>query len=305
MFNKIWRAITYIKNNGLNHLFYKIYKKAMYEYYKNKLVLSQEVPANKSQDNHLKNPKIVSYKKAEVPLVPDSKVSILLLFDGIKENLECCLESIIAKSTYHNYEVIIISFDELNIPIIGNKETSNKTRIVVYEKSHGLSSAVNNTVKMVEGDYIVLLSDNVKIVSPNWIEELLSCITYQGGGIAGPLLLSSDSTLRHEDIVPNVDANCVYEVPAVTRSCLMIDAKLYVECKGLNEYFIKSFADLDLCLRVREMGKTVQCTPKAIIQRISIDEEVYDIVDKALFNNCWAERLGNKPFLQNNLFLGV
>jgi glycosyltransferase involved in cell wall biosynthesis len=304
MFNKNFKhALAYIKNNGFKSLVYKIYKKTMYIYYNNKLKFALRTSASTLETDILEYPKIIPFEETVMQKNINSKVSIILLFEGIKENLESCLDSISTKTTYKNYEIIIIAFAELNDSMLGKRKTPN-TKVVSYDKSFGFSNAVNATVKMVEGEYIVLLSVSIEIVSPNWIEELQRCITSPDVGVAGAMLLSLDNTVQQVDVKPKADE--VLEVLAVTRSCLMMETDFFIECEGLNEYFFNSYADIDLCLRVREMDKTVHCTPKAIIRKINNkDEEAVDLIDKALFLNCWEESLKIKPYLQKNLFIGV
>jgi GT2 family glycosyltransferase len=298
MFDKFFmRVLAYIKHNGLHTLFYKLYKRMMCKYYKNKLDIARKTPVSELKTDILEYPRIIPFTQAGVPKNMNSKVSIILLFEGNKGNLERCLDSIFTKSTYNNYEIIIIAFAEINNPM-------PKARVVSYDKSFGISKAVNSAAKMVEGEYIVLLNENIEIVSPNWIEEMLHCVQLPEVGIAGGLLISSDNNVQRVDVGLKAVPNGVLEELAVTRSCLMIDINLFLKCNGLNEYLFTSYADIDLCLRIRQIGKRVYCTTGAMIQNTN-HEEVFDLMDKALFLNYWEESLEIKPYLQKNLFLGA
>lgn len=285
MFDKHFkRIIVYVKENDIKSLVYKIYKKAMYKYYKNRIENYRIKSINKLETDTFKYLKTITYEEALLPINSNSKVSIILYSEGDMGNTANCLDSIFSQSTYENYEIIIIVFGEINNSVLGNIELCN-TRIISYDKSVGYSSAINSTVKMVEGDYIVLLSDKVEIISPNWIEELQYCLNSAKAGAAWALLLPEGNILQEADL--KVDANNLSGL-ASTRFCFMIDTKVFIKCNGLNEYYFTSYAGIDFCLRVLEMGITLQCTTKTIIKKITNeDEEVFDIMDKALFLNCW------------------
>ncbi|NEW07077.1 glycosyltransferase [Paenibacillus sp. SYP-B3998] len=238
----------------------------------------------------------IPYEKV-MPSRTNSNVSIILIHGGKNEELVRCLDSISKNSTYKNYEIMIIAFAEIREAIL-EKYKGSIVKVMSFEKSFGLSKSVNKLVATLKSDYIVLLSDNIIIASPNWIEELIYCLNLSEVGVVAPVLLSSESTTERVHKQKKVSANNLLEGLAVTRSCLMMDTNLYRECEGLNEYLINSYANIDLCLRIQEMGKTIIVTPKAhILEMNNKHEEVFDFMDKALFLNRWKEKLESKFYL--------
>jgi GT2 family glycosyltransferase len=223
---------------------------------------------------------------------------LVSLFEGVRETLDQCLDSILTMSTYHNYEIIIMTLGEVNDDLLANRKPPN-TKVISYDMSFGFSKAINSTVKVIEGKYIVLLSDGVEIVRPDWIEELQHCFTSRDIGVAGGLFVSSENFISQD--------NDELEILAVTRSCLMIETSLFIKCKGLNEYFFNSYAEIDLCLRVREMGKAIHFSPSAlIVKTVTLEKEAsFDVMDRALFLDSWEQRFKIQPYLQDNLFIGA
>ncbi|MBU3014063.1 glycosyltransferase [Poseidonibacter lekithochrous] len=225
--------------------------------------------------------------KVEYKIIDDPLVSIIIPFKDKPELLKMCIESILEKSTYKNFEIIGISnnsqeketFDEMN----RIKELDRRINFYEYNVPFNYSDinnhAVNNHAK---GEYILLLNNDIEIISTNWIEEMLMHAQRKDIGCVGAKLYYPNDTIQHAGVTMGIltlaghnfkhlDKNTpgymgresiIQNISAVTAACLMIKKSIYDEVKGLNQEDLKiAFNDVDFCLRVQEKGYKNIYTP--------------------------------------------
>ena len=122
------------------------------------------------------------------------------------------------------------------------------------------------------GDHVVTIDGSVRVITPEWLEVMLELSQRDDIGAVGVRLLNPDSTVAHEGIVlgrlgaaATVDQllRVIKETGAVSGACLMTRRAVFEQAGGMDERFLHSFHDVDYCLRVREMGRRVLCTPLA------------------------------------------
>ncbi|MEC0264315.1 glycosyltransferase family 2 protein [Paenibacillus anseongense] len=302
------RFLAYYNSNGIRSLIYKIYKKIVYRFYKKRLKSLQRYSSDSFIEKSLsKYPKIISSEKMIGRTYINLKVSIIIFLEGDKQELLRCIDSIIDKSTYDNYEIIVLGNYEIidNDFSFGNLNKFN-IKMLFYDKCN-YSIVLNRTIREIKTEYVALLNSNIVIESPDWIEELITCFNFSNTGVAAPLKLSSDASYKQAYNKSQVSANNLLEVLAVTQGCLMIKSESFLECNGLNEYLSFKYSIIDLCLRLREKGKIILYQPNIIVigQDDSRDEETVDLLDRALFWNSWEDRVEFRSFsIQNNLFIG-
>ncbi|MBR2122059.1 MAG: glycosyltransferase family 2 protein [Lachnospiraceae bacterium] len=222
-------------------------------------------------------------------------VSIVIPNCDHTEDLKRCVTSILDKSTYDNYEIIIVengsTTDEIRkyYSELENGPVREKIRIVEYRRAEGETfnySKVNNFgVKQARGEYILLLNNDTQVISVNWIEELLMYAQRPDVACVGAKLYYADKTIQHAGIVIGLGAHrtaghthyrqkrenlgymgrlCYAQnVSAVTGACMMLKKSLYDEAGGLSEEFAVSLNDVDLCLKLRQKGYLNVFTPFA------------------------------------------
>lgn len=208
-------------------------------------------------------------------------VSVVIANKDMTDMLDCCIRSIEEKSTYRNFEIIVIE----------NNSTEDKTfsyydriqqefenvHVVVWSGEFNYSAINNYGVREAKGDYILLLNNDTEMITPTAMEEMLGICTRTDVGIVGAKLLYEDETVQHAGVVVGFGGyaghvfhgiprnnmgymmrpmmNCNYS--AVTAACLMVKRSVFEEVGGLTEAFQVACNDIDFCLKVREKGYLV------------------------------------------------
>ena len=207
------------------------------------------------------------------------EVSIIIPFKDKPELLEQCVSRIFNKTTYKNYEIILISNNSVEKETIDlvRMFKSNK-RIKAFEWNYPFNySKINNFgVAKSSGEYIVLLNNDTEIITPQWLDELVSVAVQPNVAAVGPMLLYPDKKngIQHAGIVLGMGtmAGHVFRhrqpgdwtdfgLPtwsrnylAVTGACLIVSRKLYDKVGGLDEVFTVAGSDVAFCLRLYEAG---------------------------------------------------
>lgn len=213
-------------------------------------------------------------------------ISILLPFRDMPALLDRCLNSILTRTTYSNFELIGISNQSCNSKTYAlmNAYLQRDSRIrFIYDDQLFNFSAINNrAVQLASGTHLLLLNNDIEVITPNWLEALLEHSQRPEVGAVGAKLYYPNDTVQHAGIIIGIagsaghahkgfDRNdpgyfnrldAIQNVSAVTGACLMVKRSLYLEVGGLNEYHLPiSFNDVDFCLRLRERGYLNVFTP--------------------------------------------
>lgn len=219
-------------------------------------------------------------------IIGKPQISILIPNKDHKDDLKRCIDSILEKSTYDNYEIIIIENNSESKEIFDYYETLKENKlikIVTYEGPFNYSKINNFGAQYATGEYLILLNNDTKIISLDWMEELLMYAQRPDVGAVGAKLYYGDQFIQHGGIILRLGAHrtaghahhrCDYynlgymgrlcyaqNMSAVTGACLMVKTSLYKELGGLDESFEISLNDVDFCLRLREKGLLNIFTP--------------------------------------------
>ncbi|MFZ0616826.1 MAG: glycosyltransferase family 2 protein [Chthoniobacterales bacterium] len=207
----------------------------------------------------------------------NQKISIIIPTRDQAELLERCLHSLRDRSTYPDYEILIIdngTTEPKTLRLLEGLEWAINTRVLKYPGPFNFSAMINRGAEEAKGSILCLLNNDTEVISPDWMETMAAELMKEGVGVVGALLLFPNGTIqhagdvvggrdcvRHLDSTPDIDA---YDVEAVTGACLMTRRDLFLKLGGLDEVnFPVAFNDTDYCLRVREAGQGVICTPRA------------------------------------------
>lgn len=240
--------------------------------------------------------------KIRYEIVGNPKISIVIANKDHAVDLRRCISSIYEKSTYDNWEIIVVEnnsveddiwayYKELTgVDVKTMKEAvskDGKVRIVTYETDGSFNySAVNNFgASKATGEYILLLNNDTEVITVNWLEELLMYAQRKDVGAVGGKLYYPDKTIQHAGVVlalgahrtaghshyKQSKANLGYmgrlcyaqNVSAVTGACLLVKKALFDEVGGLEENFAISLNDVDFCLKLRKAGYLNVFTPFA------------------------------------------
>lgn len=228
-------------------------------------------------------PTIFRFKYA---LTATPKVSVIIPNCNHLKDIKKCISSITKKSTYDNYEIIIIDNNSYKKEIFDYYEEIQKDsriKVIKYEGEFNYAKINNFGVEQATGDYLILLNNDTEVISESWIEELLMYAQRDDVAVVGAKLYYPDDTIQHAGIVIGLGAdraaghihygvdkdNVGYmgklyyaqNVSAVTGACMMVKTSIYKEIGGLDEEFTVAFNDVDFCLQAREKGYLNIFTP--------------------------------------------
>jgi GT2 family glycosyltransferase len=247
-----------------------------------------------------------------------------------------CIESILSKSTYKNYEIIIVdnnSNDPDTLAYFASFADNNQVRVLRDEQPFNYSALNNSAVQQARGEYLGLINNDIEVISPEWLEEMLSLAIQPGVGAVGARLWYPNDTLQHGGVITGLGgvaghshkhlrkgapgffyrAQLIQTMSVVTAACLVIKKSIYQEVGGLDEANLKvAFNDVDFCLRVQEAGYRNIWTPYAeLYHHESATRGYEDTPEKQLrFTNevhymkkRWGTFLMNDPAYSPNLSL--
>ena len=222
----------------------------------------------------------VKYEVCGEPLV-----SIIIPNKDQSEALKKCLDSIREKTSYRNYEIIIVenNSEEPETFAFYKKIAGEKIKVVTWEGEFNYSAINNFGVRHARGDYLLLLNNDVEIINGDWLTEMLSHCQRKEVGIVGAKLYYPDNTIQHAGIIIGIGgvagsvfvglprafsgylhkASIQLDLSAVTAACMLVKRSVFEQVGGLEEKLKVAFNDVDFCLRVREKGYLVVYDPYA------------------------------------------
>ena len=222
--------------------------------------------------------------KIEYEIEGNPLVSIIIPNHNHKKDLETCINSIKEKSTYENYEIIIVenhSTEENLFAYYKVLEKDSKIKILTYTDEFNYASVNNFAVKESKGDYVILLNNDVEILTSSWIEEMLMYAQRDDVGVVGAKLYYPDGTIQHAGVIYGILDSAVHHlryfskqasgyanslftlqnISCVTGACIMTSKKKYLEVNGFDEQFKIAFNDIDYCMKLRNKGYLVIFNP--------------------------------------------
>ena len=215
----------------------------------------------------------------------EPKVSIVIPNKDGKAILKVCIDSVLEKTTYSNYEIVIVENNSQTDEIFeyyNELEKNEKIKVVKYPKTgFNYSGIINYGVKNASGDYIVQLNNDTELITPNWLELMLGFCQREDVGAVGVKLYYPDETIQHAGItvgVGGIAGNRFKSIPkdghgyfakesmienlsAVTAACIMTPKNIYEEVGFMDEKLAVAFNDVDFCLKIREKGYLIVYNP--------------------------------------------
>lgn len=271
-------------------------------------------------------------------ILGNPKVSVVIPNRDHLEDLSRCISSIVERSTYDNYEIIVIENNSSRDEVFAyyRKIQENPAiRVITYEGEFNYSRINNLGVAQAKGEYVLLLNNDTAVITPDWIEELLMYAQRSDVGAVGAKLYYEDRTIQHAGVVLGLGAHrtaghshyrvssqnlgymgrlCYAQnVMAVTGACLMMQKALYEELGGLDETFAVALNDVDLCIRAWKAGRVNVFTPFAELYHYESASRGTDLEgtnaeryekESALFRERWKELLEQgDPYYNPNFSL--
>ncbi|MDO4565918.1 MAG: glycosyltransferase family 2 protein [Oscillospiraceae bacterium] len=235
----------------------------------------------------------VVYSKA-VPMMrviyeiaqPYPLVSIIIPSCDHSEVLRRCIDSIYEKSSYKNFEIIICennSREKATFDYYETLEKEGRARVVKWEGAFNFS-AINNFARgFAKGEQLLFLNNDIEVITPGWLEEMLMFTQRPDVGACGIKLLYPNNTVQHGGIAVGICGSAANLCPlfprehegymsrlavasdmsACTAACLMVRSEVFDETGGFDEELAVAFNDVDLCLKIRDRGYLVVFNPVA------------------------------------------
>ncbi|HWA73979.1 MAG TPA: glycosyltransferase family 2 protein [Polyangiaceae bacterium] len=201
--------------------------------------------------------------------------------------LRACVTSILERTTYPNYDVAIIDNacdDPECLRFLEEVAKSPRVQVRRDPRLFNFASLNNASVRAARGEFVALLNDDVEVLSPDWLQEMLSLAARPGVGAVGARLLYADRTLQHGGVIvglqgaaghamkrlsateagPGGRARLMQSYLAVTAACLVVSRASYEQVGGMNEAeFAVAYNDVDFCLKLHAAGYRNLWTPHA------------------------------------------
>lgn len=269
----------------------------------------------------------------------EPKVSIVIPSCDHAGELRACISSILERTSYGNYEMIIVENNSKEPATFGYYEELERghenIKLITWPGKGFNWSAINNHAVREEasGEYILLLNNDTEVISPDWIQEMLMHAQRPDVGAVGAMLYYPDDTIQHAGVIiglggiaGHISSKCkrhsigymsrlcyAQDMSAVTGACMMVRRDVYEQVGGMDEAFTVGLNDIDFCLRVREAGYLIVWTPFAeLYHHESKSRGIYDTAEdrirteseKDLFCERWADILKEgDPYYNPNFSL--
>jgi O-antigen biosynthesis protein len=250
-------------------------------------------------------------------------VSIIIPTKDAADLLDRCLTSILEKTAYSNFEIVCVDNDTTDARALRLMQTRQVKR-VAYSGSFNFSRANNLGIKQARGEVLVLMNNDIEVITASWIDEMLYYALQKDVGAVGGMLLYPDKSVQHAGVVLGCRGTadhvlrhapedsdgyagslaCAHEVSAVTAACLMVQREKFERAGGFNEYYHTIYQDVDLCLQLRSQGLRNIFTPRARFFHLESPSRgrYYDLIDRNLLLDRWGETIAaSDPYYNRNL----
>ncbi len=280
--------------------------------------------------------KDLGFFRVKYPVQGEPLVSVIIPNKDEEPTLRACIESIRKNTTYKNYEIIIIENNSTSKEIFQYyKELSmeENVRIFNWKKEFNYSAINNYGARKAKGDYLLFLNNDVTVITPDWMEEMLGVCQRKEVGAVGVKLLYPDNTIQHAGCVIGIGgiaghmfvdmpaertgylhkASILQDMSAVTAACMMMKREAFEKAGGFTETLAVAFNDVDLCLKVRKEGYLIVYDPYAQLYHMESktrgeedsEEKLRRFQTEIEYMRChWLDILKNgDPYYNKNLSL--
>lgn len=266
----------------------------------------------------------------------DTKKPLVSILIPTRDNLlfvQRCVESIVEKTNYDNYEIIILNNQSTETKtLLWLKEINLQPQISVRDFNHPFNySSINNFgANLAKGTVLALLNDDVEVITPGWLEEMVSLAIRQENGCIGAKLYYPDNTIQHAGVIIGLGGyaahshrghprsssgyfnrlNVRQNLSAVTGACLIVRREIWDLVKGMDESLTIGYNDVDFCLRVLQKGYLNVFTPYAELYHHESKSRGKEDTpakiarferEKTFLLSRWGEVLKRDPYYNPNL----
>jgi GT2 family glycosyltransferase len=266
---------------------------------------------------------------------PLPKVDIIIPTRNRSDLLANCIDSIRNQTQYNNYEITVVdnlSNDPKTLKFFEELKSANTATVLHFKRPFNFSAINNYSASKTDGPILCLMNNDIEVIDPHWLNELVSHAQRPEIGAVGCKLLYPNQTIQHGGVIIGIGGvaghshkyypadspgyffrlQTIQNLSAVTGACLVIRRELYENIGGLNEQLEVAFNDIDFCLRIQEQGYRNLWTPYAnLIHHESLSRGYNDTHEKQeRFNKekgfmlkNWGDVLNRDPYYNPNLSL--
>lgn len=265
---------------------------------------------------------------------PAPKISLIIPTRDRTALLQRCMESILAKTTYPDFEVVVVdngSRERAALRYLERLAARGRVRVLRYAVPFNYSAINNRAARQCTGPLLGLVNNDIEVITPDWLEEMASLALRPDTGAVGAMLYYPDDTIQHAGMLLGIQgvaghvyvgkprgypgyrlrARLAQNLSAVTGACLLVRRELFDAVGGLDEALPIEFNDVDFCLRLMQRGYRNVWTPFAeLYHHESASRSIANAAAKrardagvACMRERWGERLYNDPAYNPNLTL--
>jgi glycosyltransferase involved in cell wall biosynthesis len=250
-------------------------------------------------------------------LLEPRKISVIVPSSHGPESLKELVERLISKTSYPNYEIVIVQVGERDKV----HEVGTDFRVLHFPDAANDSAAKNYAVAQTDSPWLLFLDDNVEAIDPDWLTIMGEHVQRPEVGAVGARLISPNGTIEHAGLVLGVNGiaqSAFHGFPAehpgvnrqlrmtrnysaVSSGCILIRREVFQRIGGFDEKLFGALADVDLCLKMRGAGYLIVYTPLA---KLCWDPSPPDRVDASaelIMRQRWSDVLQRDPYYNPNL----
>jgi GT2 family glycosyltransferase len=247
------------------------------------------------------------------------KISVIIPSFRGPESLERCVESVVSRTNYPNYEIVIVKMGERDK--IAKAATAFSHRVLYFAEAVNDSTAKNYAVAHTDSPWLLFLDDNIEAIGPDWLTIMAEHVQRPETGAVGPRLVNPGGTIEHAGLVLGINgiAQSAFrgfpaEHPGVNRqlqmtrnysavsgACLLARRNVFQQIGGFDEALSHKFAEIDLCLKMRRAGYLIVYTPLAKLYWNALARERPDFTGEAIIRQRWSDVLEQDPYYNPNL----
>jgi O-antigen biosynthesis protein len=323
-----WRTAPGVQTFSIDHLPTAVQasRRALADYF-----------ANRGEDVEVSGGQLPQFNRA-VRKAPNPlpRVSLIIPTRDRLPLLRVCIDGLLNRTAYENLEVIIIDNDSCEtatLEYLDSLASDERVRVLHVEGEFNYSALNNRAVEQSTGEMIGLINNDIEVIHPDWLQEMVAQLALPGVGAVGAKLYYPDNTIQHAGVIlglggvaghshlrlPRTDTgyfgrlHLVHEVACVTGACLLVRKSAFLEVGGLDEQDLKiAFNDVDFCIKLRRAGYRILWTPYAELYHHESASRGYDFDpvrveritrESQTMTERWGETLAADPFYNPNLSL--
>jgi GT2 family glycosyltransferase len=228
------------------------------------------------------------------------RVSIIVPTRDHGDDVDRCLGSIFSKTTYPNFEVVLLDNGSSEPTSLATFERwalrDQRVRVLRYDVPFNFSRINNYAVSKASGEYLLFLNNDTEVVSTDWLEAMVEQAQRPPIGAVGALLLYPDGTVQHAGVIVGLGGvaghshkhypadspgyyfmlKAINNYSAVTAACLMVRREVFEQVGGFDKKLTVAFNDVDLCLKIRAAGYRNVSLPHVILYHFESKSRGYE-----------------------------